>query len=228
VARELKRGQATQHSVPRDRVSVTYRVRKGDTLGQIAELYSCRAADVRNWNDISYGEHIRPDQTLTLWVKASQKETYAAIDRMSDAERDALKPARGRSASPAPAYDAADVYVVRPGDSLERIAQEHQVSVQQLKLWNNIKGSRIYAGQELNLMADARRVKIVNELPKNAIASSAPGVQTIYVVKKGDTLWDIARAHDVTPKELQAWNDLNGKRIYAGQELVIHASGGTR
>jgi LysM repeat protein len=111
---------------------------------------------------------------------------------------------------------------VRPGDSLERIAQDHQVSVQQLRLWNNLKGSRIYAGQQLTIVSDAKRVRIVSEIPATASAqTSAPGGQTVYVVKKGDTLWDIARAYDVKPEDLQAWNDLSGKRIYAGQELVI-------
>jgi membrane-bound lytic murein transglycosylase D len=227
VDRELKRSQTSQQSVPKDRVSVTYRVRKGDTLGQIAEMYSCRAADIRNWNDISYGEPIRTDQSLTLWVRASQKEKYARVDQMSDAERSSLAapPKRGGSV---PSEDAVDVYVVKAGDSLDKIAEAHQVSVQQLKLWNNLKGSKIYAGQELNLMADARRVKIVAEIPKNAGQPSTSGHQTIYVVKRGDTLWDIARAYAVTAKDLQAWNDLNGKRIYAGQELVIRTNGGTR
>jgi membrane-bound lytic murein transglycosylase D len=227
VDRELKRAQAGQQSVPKDRVSVTYKVRKGDTLGHIAEWYDCRATDIRNWNDISYGEPIRTGQSLTLWVRASQKEKFARVDKMSDSERTGLasSASRGRASS---GDASADVYVVRPGDNLERIAQAHQVSVQQLKLWNNLKGSKIYAGQELNLMADARRVKIVSEIPKDAGKSSESGRQTIYVVKKGDTLWDIARAYDVTAKELQAWNDLNGRRIYAGQELVIRTNEGTR
>ena len=160
-------------------------------------------------------------------MRASQKEKYARVDKMSDSERTGL--ASSSSRVPAPSGDgSADVYVVKSGDNLERIAQAHQVSVQQLKLWNNLKGSKIYAGQELNLMADARRVKIVSEIPKDAGKSSESGRQTIYVVKKGDTLWDIARAYDVTAKDLQAWNDLNGRRIYAGQELVIRTNEGTR
>ncbi|MBP1654074.1 MAG: Membrane-bound lytic murein transglycosylase [Bacteroidetes bacterium] len=227
VDRELRKGQASQQSVPKDRVSVSYKVRKGDTLGHIAEMYACRAADIRNWNDISYGEHIRAGQTLTVWVRASQKEKYAAVDRMSDTDREELA-SSSRQKTASSVDESADKYEVRPGDTLERIAQAHQVSVQQLKLWNNLKGSKIYAGQELNLMADARRVKIVTEIPKDAGKASRSGGQTIYVVKKGDTLWDIARAYAVTAKQLQAWNDLNGKRIYAGQELVIHTNGGTR
>ena len=43
----------------------------------------------------------------------------------------------------------------------------------------------------------------------------------VYVVKKGDTLWDIAKAFAVTPSDLKEWNDLARNKIVAGQELVI-------
>jgi membrane-bound lytic murein transglycosylase D len=48
---------------------VTYKVRKGDTLGHIAEDYGTRASKIRKWNGIKYGQHIFPGQKLTLWIK---------------------------------------------------------------------------------------------------------------------------------------------------------------
>lgn len=48
-----------------------YTVRKGDTLGQIAETYKIAARDIRSWNGIKYGAYIYPGQKLTLWVKQS-------------------------------------------------------------------------------------------------------------------------------------------------------------
>ena len=48
---------------------VIYKVRRGDTLGHIAEDYSTRAAKIRQWNGMKYGQHIYPGQKLTLWVK---------------------------------------------------------------------------------------------------------------------------------------------------------------
>ena len=38
-------------------------------------------------------------------------------------------------------------YTVRSGDTLSGIAEKNGVSVSELKAWNNIKGTRIYAGQ---------------------------------------------------------------------------------
>ncbi len=49
-------------------------------------------------------------------------------------------------------------------------------------------------------------------------ASSAPRT---YQVTRGDTLVEIARRFDVTIQEIQAWNDLNGTRLYPGQRLQI-------
>ena len=48
---------------------VTYKVRKGDTLGHIAEDYGTQASNIRKWNGIKYGQHIFPGQKLTLWIK---------------------------------------------------------------------------------------------------------------------------------------------------------------
>ena len=48
---------------------LTYKVRKGDTLGHIAEDHGTRASKIRKWNGIKYGQHIYPGQKLTLWVK---------------------------------------------------------------------------------------------------------------------------------------------------------------
>ncbi len=43
----------------------------------------------------------------------------------------------------------------------------------------------------------------------------------LYIVKRGETLWDIARAHNTEPGTLKAYNDITRNKIYAGQELKI-------
>ncbi len=50
-------------------VKKSYRVKKGDTLGQIAEDYHTSAKRIRHWNGLRYGEHIYPGQKLIIYTK---------------------------------------------------------------------------------------------------------------------------------------------------------------
>ena len=55
---------------PRGYSKQIYRVKKGDTLGQIAENFGTRASKIRRWNNMKYGSHlIHAGQKLVIWVK---------------------------------------------------------------------------------------------------------------------------------------------------------------
>jgi membrane-bound lytic murein transglycosylase D len=198
---------------------LSYTVKKGDTIGHIAEWYGCRATDIRNWNDISYGEPIRVGSDLAIWVHNNEVSRYKGVDDLSFDQKKALIAKKSPAPKVAENGDSNGKYKVREGDSLDKIAREHGVSVDQLRRWNKIKGSRIYEGQELTIHADAKSV--------NLASAKTPGTQkgsTVYVVKKGDTLWDIAKAHGVTPDELKNWNDLERNKIQEGQALRVRAN----
>ena len=63
------RGAYTSLDGPPGHIKVVYTVRKGDTLGHIAEDYGTRAVKIRRWNNLAYGQYIYPGQKLVLWVK---------------------------------------------------------------------------------------------------------------------------------------------------------------
>ncbi|RTZ72341.1 MAG: hypothetical protein DSY99_04060 [Candidatus Neomarinimicrobiota bacterium] len=63
------RGAYASHDGPPGHIKVVYTVRKGDTLGHIAEDYGTRAGKIRRWNNLAYGQYIYPGQKLVLWVK---------------------------------------------------------------------------------------------------------------------------------------------------------------
>ena len=52
-----------------DYAKKTYTVKKGDTLGQIAESFNTSAKRIRHWNGLSYGQHIYPGQKLIIYTK---------------------------------------------------------------------------------------------------------------------------------------------------------------
>jgi N-acetylmuramoyl-L-alanine amidase len=54
-----------------------------------------------------------------------------------------------------------------------------------------------------------------------ATATEVPALTQIYVVEKGDSLWEIAKKFDVRVKDLKAINNLKSNRIYRGQKLRI-------
>ncbi|MBD31095.1 MAG: hypothetical protein CMG44_02715 [Candidatus Marinimicrobia bacterium] len=61
--------RSSRAQMPSSHSKVIYKVRRGDTLGHIAEDYSTRASKIRQWNGMKYGQHIFPGQKLTLWVE---------------------------------------------------------------------------------------------------------------------------------------------------------------
>ncbi len=67
--------------VPEGYVSVNYRVKKDDSLLGIADMFSTRVSDVRNWNNIPYTTSIRVGQQLTIYVPEEKQDYYASLDK---------------------------------------------------------------------------------------------------------------------------------------------------
>jgi membrane-bound lytic murein transglycosylase D len=66
------RGQlasSTSSGGPSGHTKIIYTVRRGDTLGHIAENYNTLARNIRSWNGLKFGAFIHPGQKLVLWVK---------------------------------------------------------------------------------------------------------------------------------------------------------------
>jgi len=66
----VKGGNISRGVGPSGHFKVVYSVKKGDTLGHIAESHKTRASNIRRWNNLTYGQHIFPGQKLVLWVRS--------------------------------------------------------------------------------------------------------------------------------------------------------------
>ena len=109
-------------------------------------------------------------------------------------------------------------YQVRPGDTLGAIANRHRLSISVIRDINRLKGDHLRIGQVLSLPQSAD-----NDAPRellHAVNRSQPAPRS-YRVRQGDNLWDIAKAHKVTVRELQRWNKLSGSSLKVGQALFL-------
>ena len=119
-----------------------------------------------------------------------------------------------------------DRYVIKPGDTLGGIAKTHQTQVSVLQQTNNIRGSRIIAGESLLI---PRAYQAGDPLPNGlAMAAGEPTPDTVgvYTVRRGDNLWRIANRYQLTVAELQQWNNLTPDALLMpGQQLVLKPPG---
>ncbi len=101
-------------------------------------------------------------------------------------------------------------YKVRHGDTLAKIAKKNHISIKKLRKLNHLsRRSKLKKGMYLSLSKKSV-IKIEKKISKK------------YKVKKGDTLWRIAKKNKITLKELRAFNHFTRKsKIHKGMLLYV-------
>jgi len=236
-SRARRSRSVTKSIAGRDRL--VYRVKRGDTLGHIAEWYGVRASDIRNWNDISYGEYIRPGQELAVWVAQERVASLKDFDLLSFSQKENMRNGdfadysqgsslKGQGTVVSPSQNWTQ-HEVTEGESLDRIARKYGVTVADLKNWNRLMGTRIHPGQVLDVFSQPEvRTNVIptptrNKKASKQIAAATPTGQT-HKVKRGETLYQIAKQYSVQPRILMAFNNLRSSKLRIGQVLRIPKS----
>jgi membrane-bound lytic murein transglycosylase D len=114
---------------------IVYKVKSGDTLGDIAAQYHTSVDRIRSWNDLSRRKHIYAGQRLAIYVNESYQQ------------------AESRDTASTTAVVVADEsrfektkHVVARGESLYSISKQFNVSVPDLMSWNGLSRSSIKSG----------------------------------------------------------------------------------
>lgn len=124
--------------------------------------------------------------------------------------------------------EGSSVYVVKKGDVLSRIANNHGVSTKELAQFNNLATpDSIRVGQKILIPAHASSpssggssIKSVTQKPSKPAKKMSAGGSS-YIVQKGDSLSVIAQRYGTTVSTLRAANQISGDRINVGDKLVI-------
>lgn len=188
----------------------THNVRNGESLGLIAARYDVSVAELRRANGLA-GTRIKAGQKLV--IPGRPPVQVASVERRDN-------PRAGGA-------QAALKHKVRSGDTLWDIARKYKVDMDELVALNGLaRSAQLSLDQELVVRrgeSPARALKTAASVSAKAPASVA------YEIKRGDSLWTIARAFNVRVADILEWNGLSRKsRLQPGQQLVIRNVDGVR
>ncbi len=122
----------------------------------------------------------------------------------------------GGELPPAP---AAAVHVVRRGDSLDRIARRYGATVEGLRRANGLASSLIHPGQSLRVPGPERPAG--GPAGGSGAAPRPDATAAVHVVRRGDSLYRIARRYGATVEGLRRANGLASSLIRPGQSLRV-------
>ena len=150
-----------------------YTVKSGDSLWSIAKKYNVSVSELKSANGLT-GSMLSIGDVLKIpsIVKEETKQ---------------------------------NVYIVKKGDSLYKIAQNYDATVSEIMQLNNLTSTSLSIGQVL-------------EIPAKNVSSNA------YIVKSGDSLYKIAQNYNTTVDELKKLNNLTSNLLGIGQILKIPAT----
>ena len=120
------------------------------------------------------------------------------------------------------AMDAPIVHRVKKGEYLGRIANQYHTTIGRIKNWNNLSSNNLRIGQKLVIYVNP------DSAPNSSqtITKRNSKGETIYTVKSGDTLWDIARKYSgVSVAQIEQLNNITYRDLKPGLTLKIPKTG---
>ncbi|MFA5495242.1 MAG: LysM peptidoglycan-binding domain-containing protein [Porticoccaceae bacterium] len=175
-------------------------------LSQAAKLANISAEEIHHLNP-GFSRWVTPPSGPYRLLLPSER-VPGFLDRLASTPRESWRPT--------------GEYVVKAGDTLGRIATSQNISLQDLTQLNQLTSSNIRVGQVLRIPGSA---SASGNLPVASSGAKSAPAATRYQVKRGDSLWGIARQHNIKVDQLLAWNKLKKDAVLSpGQQLQIHSS----
>jgi membrane-bound lytic murein transglycosylase D len=202
-------------------------VKKNQTIAQIANIYGVNVADIKSWNHLKRTS-LPKGKMLRIYVQEDEAPAVAEEKpKKGKKEVSEDKPVTKASSKNTKKAESQEYYIVKSGESLQKIANKHNVSVAQLIEWNNLnKKGTIIPKQKLivseNGAPQKEDVAVVKERPsKKKEAAPQKEAPTTYTVKGGDSYSTISRKVGLSINELKSLNEKIGDNLKPGQKLTL-------
>ncbi len=227
--------------IPKDRKEnriTMHQVSRGETLGKIANQYGTTVRGLYETNE-NLSSTIHPGQRIAVPLPASSD---TQIDARRPSNQPRSKQTAQKSSRQTPEGKAKISYSVKSNDTIGHIAEWFDTHAWKIRSWNNT-GNIIRVGEQLAVYVPKDKVDYYSriddlsfsekqeieqkqrngvDVTKQQFASAEGSGNTVtYTVRPNDTLSEIADSFNVSIRQIQRWNNLNGSRIYVGQTLTI-------
>ena len=163
--------------------SETYTVVSGDSLYKIANKFNTTVDEIKRLNNLT-------SNTLSIGQKLIIKQNNSSDNNNNNTNN--------------------ETYTVVAGDSLYKIANKFNTTVDEIKRLNNLTSNNLSIGQQLI-------IKQNNSSDNNNNNSN----NETYTVVAGDSLYKIANKFNTTVDKIKRLNNLTSNNLSIGQKLII-------
>jgi membrane-bound lytic murein transglycosylase D len=170
-----------------------YKVRSGDTIGELAQKFGVTASQIRKWNGLP-SNNLIAGKTLKIYTAGNTS--------------------LGDVVTKTPA--TVNYYKVKRGDTVGKIAELYKVPVSSLVKWNNIRNNKINAGQKLKIYSDYSVNDVQTKMNRNTTKNAK-----VHSVRKGETLYSIATNYNMSVDKLKSLNRISDNKIVVGQKIRL-------
>jgi len=200
----------TTSSSPEEAHYILYEVKKGDTPREIAKKYGIDVKELLLVNPID-PRALKPGMMIKVPVKSEIKED-------EHRKEIALKKEPIEKSKEELSGEGEVLHEVKKGETAFRIAKKYGIKVEELLAYNHLDPKALKPGMKLRIpkpqtsLVEAKPLKEKGEEKKEEV---------YYTVKKGDTLFSIARRYGMSVEELKILNHLKGNSLKIGQKLLV-------
>ncbi len=227
---------------------VLYYVDKRQTdIAALAQSFGVRVEDLVRWNHLKPNMPLTPGTPLVYYRRAFEVEPVHLAESLRPRSILPPEPVQVASVGYLPQVDVSSwarteprerterLHTVRRGDTPASVARAYGLSVSELLRMNNLSskkplnvGSKLVVGRVSKDAVPERQEKDSRQPDNPPAKDTAPNSKgaepkpSSHVVKKGDTLFSIAKKYGVSPDDLRAWNKLSPKSaITVGSSLIV-------
>lgn len=175
-----------------------YTVKSGDTLYSIARKYGTTVDEIIKLNNLK-------NTNLSVGKVLRIPEMYTPEDQMM-----------------VPNYIN---YTVKKGDNLYSIARNNNIDIDTLIKDNGLTSNKLSIGQILRIRVNTPITTEIEECFGPDYIPPEDTNTTLYTVKKGDSLYSIAKQFGTTASIITSINKLSNSNLQIGQQLKIPSTG---